>query len=136
MNATATAEVWLVPVVDVNWLVFAPFDPGRQHRIDPPKVEQSIVTTGWLDLTEQKLRGAPGCVITEHQPPTVLEPTEHAEDPCPLSEQSRRLPVPMAEQEANSCDNWLSTLQNELMSPCAGGSVEHAALCAKRAEQN
>jgi len=65
MEASDTAEILLVPVVDVNWLVFAPFDPGRDFRIDPPKVEQSIGETRelgqmMLDLTEGR------AVLTPH----------------------------------------------------------------------
>jgi hypothetical protein len=65
MAARDTAEILLVPVVDVNWLVFAPFDPGRDFRIDPPKVEQSIGETRelgqmMLDLTEGR------AVLTPH----------------------------------------------------------------------
>lgn len=65
MKATDTAEILLVPVVDVNWLVFAPFDPGRDFRIDPPKVGQSIGETRelgrlMLDLTEGR------AVLTPH----------------------------------------------------------------------
>ncbi len=65
MNATANAEVWLVPVVDVNWLVFAPFDPGRQFRIDPPKVEQSIGETRELGGLMLDLTGG-RAVLTPH----------------------------------------------------------------------
>lgn len=35
--------VYVVPIVDVNWLTFAPFDPGRGFRVDPPDVPQSLV---------------------------------------------------------------------------------------------
>lgn len=35
-------RVYLVPIIDVNWLTFAPFDPARGFRIDPPDVEQSL----------------------------------------------------------------------------------------------
>ena len=57
MATTETAEILLVPVVDVNWLVFAPFDPARDFRIDPPNVELSIGETRelgqiMLDLTD------------------------------------------------------------------------------------
>lgn len=36
-------RVYAVPVIDVNWLVFAPFDPGRGFRVDPPNVRQSLI---------------------------------------------------------------------------------------------
>lgn len=35
-------RVYIVPLIDVNWLVYAPFDPARDFRVDPPDVEQSI----------------------------------------------------------------------------------------------
>lgn len=38
-------RVYVVPLIDVNWLVFAPFDPGRNFRVDPPNVPQSILDT-------------------------------------------------------------------------------------------
>lgn len=65
MAASDEADILLVPVVDVNWLVFAPFDPGRDFRIDPPKVGQSIGETRelgqmMLDLTEGR------AVLTPH----------------------------------------------------------------------
>lgn len=65
MDETDTDEVLVVPVVDVNWLVFAPFDPGRDFRIDPPKVDQSIGETrelgrAMLDLTQGR------AVLTPH----------------------------------------------------------------------
>jgi hypothetical protein len=41
-------RVYVVPVLDVNWLVYAPFDPARGFRVDPPKVEQSIGETRGL----------------------------------------------------------------------------------------
>lgn len=40
-NETDT-RVYIVPLIDVNWLVYAPFDPGRDFRVDPPNVEQSV----------------------------------------------------------------------------------------------
>ncbi|MEQ8965849.1 MAG: hypothetical protein RID91_08500 [Azospirillaceae bacterium] len=40
--AERTSDVLLLPLIDVNWLTFAPFDPKRDFRIDPPKVEQSV----------------------------------------------------------------------------------------------
>ena len=45
MSDLPDAVVYMVPLIDVNWLTFAPFDPGRDFRIDPPKVEQSIGET-------------------------------------------------------------------------------------------
>lgn len=36
-------RVYLVPLIDVNWLVYAPFDPGRNFRVDPPNVPQSLL---------------------------------------------------------------------------------------------
>ena len=42
MTTDLSAPIYLVPVIDVNWLTFAPFDPGRDFRVDPPKIAQSI----------------------------------------------------------------------------------------------
>jgi hypothetical protein len=58
-------RVYLVPLIDVNWLVYAPFDPGRDFRVDPPKVEQSVGETRGLiaemrDLTDGKF------ILTPH----------------------------------------------------------------------
>lgn len=58
-------RIYLVPLIDVNWLVYAPFDPGRGFRVDPPKVEQSIGETRGLiremrDLTDGKF------ILTPH----------------------------------------------------------------------
>jgi len=39
------AEILLVPLIDVNWLVYAPFDPARGYRVDPPDVAKSIGET-------------------------------------------------------------------------------------------
>jgi hypothetical protein len=65
MVASDSAEILLVPVIDVNWLVFAPFDPGRDFRIDPPKVEQSIGET--RDLGRMMLDMTSGrAVLTPH----------------------------------------------------------------------
>ncbi|MEW5420370.1 hypothetical protein [Amorphus sp. 3PC139-8] len=41
-------RVYIVPLIDVNWLVYAPFDPGRNFRVDPPNVPQSILDTRQL----------------------------------------------------------------------------------------
>jgi hypothetical protein len=65
MTSTDTADILLVPVVDVNWLVFAPFDPGRDFRIDPPKVEQSIGETRELGRIMLDLTGG-RAVLTPH----------------------------------------------------------------------
>ncbi|WP_156829233.1 hypothetical protein [Amorphus coralli] len=48
-------RVYLVPLIDVNWLVFAPFDPGRNYRVDPPNVPQSIIDTRQLIAEMQSL---------------------------------------------------------------------------------
>lgn len=63
-----TTAVYLVPVVDVNWLVYAPYDPARGYRIDPPKVQQSIGETRalgreMLELTDGKY------ILTPHSGP-------------------------------------------------------------------
>jgi hypothetical protein len=60
-----TTRIFLVPLIDVNWLVYAPFDPGRDFRVDPPKVEQSVGETRGLgremrDLTDGKF------ILTPH----------------------------------------------------------------------
>jgi len=65
MSNLPDASVYMVPLIDVNWLTFAPFDPGRDFRVDPPKVEQSIGETRELcgilkDLTDGK------SVLTPH----------------------------------------------------------------------
>lgn len=65
MTVGEAAEVLVVPVVDVNWLVFAPFDPGRDFRIDPPKVTQSIGET--RELGQRMLAMTEGrAVLTPH----------------------------------------------------------------------
>lgn len=38
-------DILLVPLIDVNWLVYAPFDRARDYRIDPPDVAKSIGET-------------------------------------------------------------------------------------------
>ncbi|XWN34299.1 MAG: hypothetical protein ROR55_15020 [Devosia sp.] len=65
MNAASGTEVFLVPVIDVNWLVFAPFDPGRDFRIDPPNVEKSIGETRELGHIIAALTGG-RAVLTPH----------------------------------------------------------------------
>lgn len=58
-------RVYIVPLIDVNWLVYAPFDPGRDFRVDPPNVEQSVKDTRQLvaemrDMTDGKF------ILTPH----------------------------------------------------------------------
>jgi len=48
-------RVYLVPLIDVNWLVYAPFDPGRGFRVDPPNVPQSIIDTHQLSREMKSL---------------------------------------------------------------------------------
>lgn len=65
MALGGNAKVYLVPLIDVNWLIYAPFDPGRDFRVDPPKVAQSVGETRQLiremrDLTGGKL------ILTPH----------------------------------------------------------------------
>ena len=65
MSHLLEGDIYMVPLIDVNWLTFAPFDPGRDFRVDPPKVEQSVGETRALceiliDLTDGK------CVLTPH----------------------------------------------------------------------
>jgi hypothetical protein len=59
------AKVYLVPLIDVNWLVYAPFDPGRDFRVDPPKVEQSIGETRQLNREMRDLTGGK-FILTPH----------------------------------------------------------------------
>lgn len=59
------AEVLLVPLVDVNWLVYAPFDPGRDFRIDPPKVDQSVGETRDLHRLMRSMVGSK-YILTPH----------------------------------------------------------------------
>jgi hypothetical protein len=65
MTAATASEVHLVPVIDVNWLVFAPFDPGRDFRIDPPDVEKSVGETRELGEIMAELTGG-RAVLTPH----------------------------------------------------------------------
>ena len=55
--SSGNIQIYLVPVIDVNWLVFAPFDPGRDFRVDPPKVQQSIGETRRLSRELKDLTG-------------------------------------------------------------------------------
>ncbi len=65
MGAAGAVEVYLVPVIDVNWLVFAPFDPGRDFRIDPPNVEKSVGETRELGHLIADFTGG-RAVLTPH----------------------------------------------------------------------
>ena len=65
MAQHGSAEIHVVPVIDVNWLVFAPFDPGRDFRIDPPKVAQSVGETRELGRIMLELTGG-RAVLTPH----------------------------------------------------------------------
>lgn len=61
----ADNRVYLVPVIDVNWLVYAPFDPGRDYRVDPPDVPQSTRDT--KEIIRIMADQADGkCVLTPH----------------------------------------------------------------------
>jgi len=60
-----SADVLLVPVIDVNWLTFAPFDPKRGFRIDPPDVARSIGEVRALDRAMAGLTGGI-YVLTPH----------------------------------------------------------------------
>jgi hypothetical protein len=67
-NSIDGPAVYLVPLLDVNWLVYAPFDPKRGYRVDPPKVAQSVGETRQLaremrDLTDGKF------ILTPHSGP-------------------------------------------------------------------
>ena len=55
--APSQEDVRLLPVIDVNWLVYAPFDPNRDFRVDPPKVGQSIGETQRLCRMLRDLTG-------------------------------------------------------------------------------
>lgn len=61
----AGADVLLVPLIDVNWLVYAPFDPARDFRVDPPKVGQSVGETRALCRTLRDLTGGK-YILTPH----------------------------------------------------------------------
>lgn len=62
---TDDTRVYLVPLIDVNWLVFAPFDPGRNFRVDPPNVPQSIIDTRQL-IGEMKSLTDGKFILTPH----------------------------------------------------------------------
>jgi hypothetical protein len=44
----SSADVYLVPVIDVNWIAFAPLDPAKGYRVEPPPIEQSAQETDAL----------------------------------------------------------------------------------------
>jgi hypothetical protein len=54
-----------VPLIDVNWLVFAPFDPARDFRIDPPNVPKSITEVRKITSTLRDLTGGK-FILTPH----------------------------------------------------------------------
>ena len=58
-------NVLLVPLIDVNWLVYAPFDPARDFRVDPPKVEQSVGETRQICRLLRDLTGGK-YILTPH----------------------------------------------------------------------
>lgn len=57
--------VYLVQIIDVNWVRFAPIDPARGYMVEPPPVEQCLAET---DMTCRELTGLVGgkYVITPH----------------------------------------------------------------------
>jgi hypothetical protein len=59
------SDVLLVPLIDVAWIVYSPFDPGRNFRIDPPKVAQSIGETRVLCRALKDLTGGK-YILTPH----------------------------------------------------------------------
>ena len=65
MDLDDGTSIHLVPVVDVNWLVYAPFDPARGYRVDPPKVAQSIGETRRLVAEMANLTGGK-VLLTPH----------------------------------------------------------------------
>jgi len=48
-------RVYVVPLIDVNWLVYAPFDPGRNFRVDPPDIPQATAFTRQLVAEMQNM---------------------------------------------------------------------------------
>ncbi|MDQ0316866.1 hypothetical protein [Amorphus orientalis] len=58
-------RVYVVPLIDVNWLVYAPFDPGRNFRVDPPNVPQSVLDTRQL-IGEMKSMTDGKFILTPH----------------------------------------------------------------------
>ena len=43
-------DILLVPLLDVNWLVFAPFDPARDYRIIATNLAGSTsLLSKWLE---------------------------------------------------------------------------------------
>lgn len=67
-NPTDNAVVYLLPLIDVNWLVYAPYDPNRGYRVDPPKVDQSVGETRQLTAELRDLTGGK-FILTPHSGP-------------------------------------------------------------------
>lgn len=59
------SAIFLLPLVDVNWLVYAPFDPARDFRVDPPNVDQSIGETRRLQALMREHTGGK-YILTPH----------------------------------------------------------------------
>ena len=45
MATVPNAKVYMVPLIDVNWVAFGPLDPARGYIVEPPPVDQSARET-------------------------------------------------------------------------------------------